>query len=45
MEIVTGLTATVSKLLQFSGLSVKKNVSGTKNMEEKALEVYGKIII
>lgn len=43
MEIVTGLTATVSKLLEFSGLSTK-NVSGTKNMEEKALEVYGKIV-
>ncbi|KAL2093282.1 hypothetical protein ACEWY4_010594 [Coilia grayii] len=40
MEIVTGLTTTVSKLLQFSGLLMKNDAPGTKNMEEKALEVY-----
>ena len=46
MEVVSSLVSlTVTKVLQFSGLYDKKNALGTKKMEEKALEVYGKLAI
>lgn len=42
MEIVLSvLSLTVTKVLQFSGLVNNRNVLKTKKMEEKALEVYG----
>ncbi|KAJ8249249.1 hypothetical protein GJAV_G00232770 [Gymnothorax javanicus] len=41
MEIVTSLVSfTLSKVLQFSGISQRKNAQSTKKMEEKALDVY-----
>ncbi|XP_070686751.1 cytosolic iron-sulfur assembly component 2A isoform X2 [Pempheris klunzingeri] len=41
MEIVFSFVSfTVTKVLQFSGLVVNRNVVRTKKMEEKALEVY-----
>uniref|UniRef100_H2UIV2 Cytosolic iron-sulfur assembly component 2A n=1 Tax=Takifugu rubripes TaxID=31033 RepID=H2UIV2_TAKRU len=41
MEIVSSLVSlTVTKVLQFSGLVNNRNVLKTKQMEEKALEVY-----
>lgn len=42
MEAVLSLVSlTVTKVLQFSGLTDSWNALRTKKMEEKALEVYG----
>lgn len=43
MEVMLSLASlTVTKVLQFSGLlSDNRNVVRSRNMEEKALEVYG----